>query len=57
MHHNGLYHIYYFKVKSVTLGKIDWMSTEDQQASSKTIPLCPDLEGEEWWINSKVGQR
>lgn len=57
MHHNGLYHIYYYKVKSVTVGKIDWMSTEDQQASSKRIPLCPDLEGEEWWMNSKVGQR
>lgn len=54
MHHNGIYHIYYFKVKSV---KIDWMSTEDQQASSKMIPHCPDLQGEEWWINSKVGQR
>ncbi|XP_062866938.1 uncharacterized protein LOC134329583 [Trichomycterus rosablanca] len=46
--------IYYFKDKSVEVGKIDWMTTEDQQCtSSEMITQCPRLDDEDGWINVK----
>lgn len=45
--------IYYFKDKTVEVGKIDWMSVEVQQKSSKMVTECPKLEDEDGWINVK----
>ncbi|XP_067301070.1 BEN domain-containing protein 6-like isoform X2 [Pseudorasbora parva] len=45
--------IYYFKDKSVEVGKIDWMSTEDQKNCSKIITQCPTLEEEDGWMSVK----
>lgn len=47
--------IYYFKDKTVEVGKIEWI--EDQQnatvKSSKMITKCPRLNDEDGWINVK----
>lgn len=45
--------IYYFKDKSVEVGKISWMSTDDQQQCPKVITQCPDLEEEGGWMEVK----
>ncbi|KAL7868721.1 hypothetical protein SRHO_G00101050 [Serrasalmus rhombeus] len=46
--------IYYFKDKTVEVGKTAWMSAEDQEyASSKMITQCPRLDDEDGWINVK----
>ncbi|KAL7853428.1 hypothetical protein AOLI_G00202720 [Acnodon oligacanthus] len=46
--------IYYFKDKTLEVGKIDWTSAEDQQhRSSKMITQCPRLDDEDGWMNVK----
>ncbi|XP_076154602.1 uncharacterized protein LOC143138067 isoform X2 [Alosa pseudoharengus] len=46
--------IYYFKDKTVEVGKISWMSTDDQQQCPKVITKCPDLEEEDdGWMETK----
>ena len=40
--------IYYFKDKSVEVGKTSWMSIEDQQRCPKLITQCPNLEDDGW---------
>ncbi|KAG5262476.1 hypothetical protein AALO_G00275530 [Alosa alosa] len=45
--------IYYFKDKTVEVGKISWMSTDDQQQCPKVITQCPDLEEENGWMAIK----
>lgn len=45
--------IYYFKDKTVEVGKISWMSTDDQQQCPKVITQCPDLEEEDGWMEIK----
>lgn len=45
--------IYYFKDKTVEVGKISWMSTDDQQQCPKVISQCPDLEEEDGWMEMK----
>ncbi len=48
------YAIYYFKDKTVEVGKVDWMRVEDQkETSSKNITQCPNLEDEDGWISVK----
>lgn len=42
--------IYYFKDKTVEVGKISWMRTDDQQQCPKVITQCPDLEEEDGWM-------
>ncbi|XP_041944274.1 uncharacterized protein LOC121706520 [Alosa sapidissima] len=45
--------IYYFKDKTVEVGKISWMSTDDQQRCPKVITQCPDLEEDDGWMEIK----
>lgn len=48
------YAIYFFKDKSVEVGKIDWMYTGDQEKTcSKNITQCPNLEDEDGWMSVK----
>ncbi|KAL2083575.1 hypothetical protein ACEWY4_021348 [Coilia grayii] len=45
--------IFYFKDKTVEVGKISWMTTNDQQQCPKVIAQCPDLEEEDGWMEIK----
>ncbi|KAL2091386.1 hypothetical protein ACEWY4_013649 [Coilia grayii] len=45
--------IFYFKDKTVEVGKISWMTTNDQQQCPKVITQCPDLEEEDGWMEIK----
>lgn len=52
------YAIYFFKDKSVEVGKIEWMYTGDQKKTcSKNITQCPNLEDEDGWMSVKWGKK
>ena len=45
--------IYFFKEdKAVEVGKITWMSAEDQK-TTQTVTQCPNLEDENGWLRVK----
>ncbi|XP_058472056.1 BEN domain-containing protein 5-like [Solea solea] len=45
--------IYYFKDKTVEVGKISWMSPDEQQQCPKLITQCPNLEDGDGWMEVK----
>ncbi|XP_038150338.1 uncharacterized protein LOC119789498 isoform X3 [Cyprinodon tularosa] len=45
--------LYYFKDKTVEVGKTSWISPIDQQQCPKIITECPNLEDEDGWMEVK----